>query len=285
MPWKTLRISPTTNPSVIRSAYVAVLRDIDVDRDPAAFIRLREAYEYALAACSGHEAPEPGLALDNADASDAAAYPDLSDRETLESEPDPHTVIACLLADHRVDDAWKAYNSFLATGAAGLDRQRPLAAMIVTAALQDADVTMETLRKMVALLGPEDIVPDDLTAVRNGAAATIAAHGWLDAVTLDATRWALGTRRYRVLAARSFVGRRHRLGRSFSQLQTICALLTEYDAHAAPLTKRVDQMRITALKARAALALKRKERRNLIFVCAVLVFVVVNVVYWNFFDN
>lgn len=284
MMWETLRIPPTTDAAVIRRAYVAVLRGIDIDREPAAFMRLREAYEYALAACSFQETPGVVFALAPA-AAPAAVYLEGNGRAAVDAEPDPYVVIESLLAHEGVGDAWRAYNGFMASGAIGLNDQRPLAGMVVTAALHDADLAIDTFRTMVDLLGPEDIVPDDLTVLRRDAAARIAAHRWLDRVTRDATRSPFGTRWSAVLAARSFLGRRRRLGRSWSKLEAIRRLLEEYSEHAKWLTSRVDEKRLANFKDRAALALKRKHRRNNIFVVAVLLFVVLNVLYQLLFGE
>jgi hypothetical protein len=45
--WGILGIKPTTQSKAIRSAYAARLKTIDVDSDPAAFMVLRDAYEWA----------------------------------------------------------------------------------------------------------------------------------------------------------------------------------------------------------------------------------------------
>lgn len=46
--WDVLGLEPTSDPAAVRRAYAARLKGIDVDRDPAAFIRLREAFERCL---------------------------------------------------------------------------------------------------------------------------------------------------------------------------------------------------------------------------------------------
>jgi hypothetical protein len=48
-PWTVLEIAPGARADAIRRAYVAQLKAIDVDADPAAFMRLREAFDAALA--------------------------------------------------------------------------------------------------------------------------------------------------------------------------------------------------------------------------------------------
>ncbi|MCW3835759.1 hypothetical protein ACFQ1E_05485 [Sphingomonas canadensis] len=44
--WHELGIEPTNDPRAIRAAYSAKLKAIDVDREPEAFIALREAFEF-----------------------------------------------------------------------------------------------------------------------------------------------------------------------------------------------------------------------------------------------
>jgi hypothetical protein len=46
-PWGVLGIDPTTDQTAIRRAYAARLKAIDADRDPQAFIELRDAFEQA----------------------------------------------------------------------------------------------------------------------------------------------------------------------------------------------------------------------------------------------
>jgi hypothetical protein len=62
--WDELGIAPTDDAVALRRAYVARLKTLDVDRDPAAFMRLREAFDEALgnvavAAGAGDDATPP----------------------------------------------------------------------------------------------------------------------------------------------------------------------------------------------------------------------------------
>lgn len=61
--WNTLGIDPTDDTRQVRAAYARQLRSIDPERDPAAFIALRQAYEQALSRATGrrdaqHHEPE-----------------------------------------------------------------------------------------------------------------------------------------------------------------------------------------------------------------------------------
>ena len=61
--WRELDIAPTADPTAIRRAYARRLKALDPDREPAAFLRLRQAFEAALRyaeAGRARPAPPPG---------------------------------------------------------------------------------------------------------------------------------------------------------------------------------------------------------------------------------
>jgi len=62
-PWRLLGLAPTEDIREVRRAYAARLKAIDVDRDPQAFIALREAFEHAqhLARWMAHQREEENL--------------------------------------------------------------------------------------------------------------------------------------------------------------------------------------------------------------------------------
>ena len=57
--WDELGIGPCNDPKAIRRAYAARLKKLDPDQDPAAFTRLREALEWALAETGDDVAAQP----------------------------------------------------------------------------------------------------------------------------------------------------------------------------------------------------------------------------------
>ena len=67
--WHILGIAPTRDEAVIKRAYAQLLKKHRPDRDPDGFIRLREAYETALAGGEqygsfAHDDDEPAPLLD-----------------------------------------------------------------------------------------------------------------------------------------------------------------------------------------------------------------------------
>jgi hypothetical protein len=56
--WDELGIGPCDDPKAVRRAYAARLKKLDLDKDPAAFARLREALEWALAEIDDGASPQ-----------------------------------------------------------------------------------------------------------------------------------------------------------------------------------------------------------------------------------
>ncbi|MFN3389649.1 MAG: hypothetical protein ACK40O_12030, partial [Allosphingosinicella sp.] len=81
-PWAILGIDPTDDRREVKRAYSRILKTIDVDADPAAFVRLRGALDQALAWGAqldwyGDDAPEEG----GGEAAPAAAASDLAETD------------------------------------------------------------------------------------------------------------------------------------------------------------------------------------------------------------
>jgi hypothetical protein len=91
-----LGISPTADQTAIRQAYARALKAIDVDRDPAAFIALRQAFDFARAharrvrplAGSGSYGPPATVALEKSPTFSAPVHTaPLASVSVLEAEP------------------------------------------------------------------------------------------------------------------------------------------------------------------------------------------------------
>ncbi len=78
-PWKDLQIEKTDDKRAIKRAYTKILKTIDVDADPEAFIALRAAYDYALGPAQWiYDDYEDEYSDDDSDAEDE----DLDDSDT-----------------------------------------------------------------------------------------------------------------------------------------------------------------------------------------------------------
>ncbi len=134
--WDVLGLEPTMDRGAVRRAYAARLKQIDVDRDPAAFIRLREAYE----SCLRWEEPNEGYDDVDWDWPDvdetASSSHSPSETETAEVQAAPVEPSVDLLADHAPDQRLNTYRSVEAYNEAfaqawGEGRFEPLARLYI----------------------------------------------------------------------------------------------------------------------------------------------------------
>jgi hypothetical protein len=133
--WDVLGIAPTDDPAAVRRAYAARLKLLDVDRDPAAFIRLRAALDDALA---GTFADVLAATTSRASEDDQPAV--APEEETLER------IIATFVPGTEPEDEFA-----VPYGALGL----MLAAFEATIEAGDTRAAAETLQQMLA----QGIVP------------------------------------------------------------------------------------------------------------------------------
>lgn len=92
--WGVLGIDPTSDQTAIRRAYATRLKMIDADREPQAFIELREAFEQARNEAAWSDFDDEEHADEPAEAPDAVARPveidfDLIDWPETLPEPEP----------------------------------------------------------------------------------------------------------------------------------------------------------------------------------------------------
>lgn len=273
--WDELGISPCEDPKTIRRAYTARLKKLDPDRDPAAFARLREALEQALAV-AGDTAEPPRPRPSEADAADHAIdvgeafdptlqrptsgrahddvlamqdAPVMSDRANAAPEwlgltaPDRALLdeLESALARRDATAAIGHYYHAAATGAVALHAAPPLLDRLFALSLEEPMVERTVFRELARTSGWDKAVPEPGTTseVRQRALARLAAESWYDALLAAAER-PRGTTRKQAKLARLMLGR---IGRNRMPRIDRAALKTRLDEfrnHEAWLRDRID---------------------------------------------
>ena len=294
--WEVLGIAPTADITAVRRAYVAKLRAIDVEREPAAFIRLREAYEGALAAGANGESDEDAeWDEDFAEAQDETALaeeavdiaphargargrsfsgPPPAPPAEIEIEKDPEWAIDNALEKDGVVAAWRVFEHAMATGAIGLGQEAALMNRLVAAALDyRGPGSAAFFRSIIATLGAtKPSRDDDLADLRTIITERLAAEKWLDEIENNAGQRAFGKRKFVVLASRILLGRKRRYRRRQALLSAMQRLLGEYHVHHFWLHPRLGAEHMAALEKRLQRDFVIKKRRGNIIAIAVLTF-------------
>jgi hypothetical protein len=306
--WQVLGIAPTADTNAVRRAYVAKLRAIDVERDPAAFIRLREAYESALAAAASgaidDDEPDEDFAEAQEETALAAEGIDVAPpREVtpakassflspapppppieIEIEDDPEWAIDDALEKGGVVAAWKIFEHAMATGAISLGQEAALVNRLVAAALDNRGPgSAAFFRSIIGTLGAtKPSGDDDLADFRTCITERLAAEKWLDEIENNAGKRAFGKTKFIVLASRILLGRKERYRRSHALLSTIQRLLGEYRVHHFWLDPRLGE-RAAWLEKRLPDDLRRQKRRDYIILIVFFTFVTIDLIYAWFF--
>ena len=307
--WQVLGIAPTTNTNAVRRAYVAKLRAIDVEREPAAFIRLREAYEGAFAASASGEIDDDTETDDNlAEPPEETMLAEetvdvVPMREATLPEPrplplppappvdiefdeDPEWAIDDALEGGSVAAAWQVFEHAMATGAISLREQVTLTRKLVAAALDDTGAgSAATFRTIIATVGASKSGRnDELADYRERITARLQAEEWLDQLDQKAKKRAFGAHRYNILAARVLLGTKPKYRRSHAMLNALQQLLVEYRRHGQFLAGRFGA-HADALEKRLPEDVRRKKRRDNIFLIGFFIFVTIDLIYANFFAS
>jgi hypothetical protein len=279
--WEELGIVPTVDPKAIRRAYADRLRGLDPDQDPAAFQRLRQAFEAALSRAEqpARTAPrttrELALLTTEGDAKPTPAPRVVvpSHRSTGEAEVSPpiednHIRIA-------VDDAqwravFKACRSALATGdveaacsrlmegwAQGLipiAEQDDIVAEVMAAAVDDRTMPPERFQFMTRHLGWDRLVTlrtGTNVALRKRILLRLDAEAWHATLVANATkkdRWPTPVDQQERWLARVLLGMAPRWRLALVHSEVIRWQLQPYDAFEPWLQGRIDARRVTLAK-------------------------------------
>lgn len=309
--WEVLGIAATADTAAVRRAYVAKLRRIDVEHEPAAFIRLREAYERALAACASgaidddepaedfvetreETAPvdeiidiAPARALTLAKAQPLPVPAPLPPPVKIEIEEDPEWAIDDALEKGGVVAAWQIFEHAMATGTIRLGQEAALMNRLIAATLDNRGPgSAAFFRSVIATLGAtKPSRDDDLADFRTCITERLAAEKWLDEIEDNAGRRAFGKRKFIVLASRILLGRKSRYHRSHALLSAIKRLLGEYRVHHFWLDPRLGAEHMAGLEKRLQRDLVIKKRQDNIVAIAVLSFLAIDLIYVLFFAH
>jgi hypothetical protein len=223
-----LGIAPTGDQALVRRAYAGRLKAIDADRDPPAFMRLRDAYVRALAAAEEIAAGDAGAPYDD-ERDEDDAWPDgaaTSDHDTGDAAdpastpptsvgPSDHSDAATSLAvtpapmSDFSDDALArfrvAYRSALeegdaraavgqlttglAAGVVPLGEEQELARQLAHCALADATLSPEELEAIRRTFGmATPRIGDRPADARQQLSMRLEAQRWKDGILRDAGR-------------------------------------------------------------------------------------------------
>lgn len=208
-PWPDLGIPATTDQGAIRRAYAARLKTLDVDGDPAAFMRLRSAYEAALfasrATFDSFDNSDDFGGSDDFDDLETAPTPSLGPPQALPPETSddapewqasgPAFTRFCIafeaaLGAGNTGEAGKALRMAMAQGTLPLGLEEDYAARFLASARDDAALSPEALAETVAMFGvaAEHCGYSRLAPLFDDIRARIEALRWFAAINATAAR-------------------------------------------------------------------------------------------------
>jgi hypothetical protein len=275
--WDELGIGPCDDPKAIRRAYAARLKKLDPDKDPAAFTRLREALEWALAETGdaaaqpfrpnrarpqhpeaaqdvlddlGEPFPQPardesrnyGLAIsDDLVVSDIVADADSKWLDVAASDRALLGALESALGRRDAAAAMAFFYSAAATGAVPLHDAPALLDRLFALAVEDTKVERPAFRHLARTFGWDRAAPEQgaTPELRQRVLARLAAEDWYDSLAATAAPRAPATRKQANLA-RLMLGRIGRYRTPRVDRVELKKRLDEFRTHEAWLCDRID---------------------------------------------
>ncbi len=264
-PWQELGITPTADRNAIRRAYAARLKMLDLQREPAAFQRLREAYEAAFHGTPRQTArpPERKYDADTGAADIAAGSARAAIAEALDRGDFAGAFAALEAGETRGLIALADIEPFeRRLLAASGDRALPLAALIPIVRRFQWDSPLHKLRRRHREFFAQLDARLDAERWYDDLAASAARKGWLGRNEDEARRAAR-----QMLAGPPGMRQRHLFPR---RSPLLVPLLAHYDLHAEWVGSRFDPARIAwCRKAR-----RRRPKRPVVYLAIVAIWVV-----------
>jgi hypothetical protein len=294
--WDELGIAPCHDAKAIRRAYAARLKQLDPDRNPEAFARLRGAFEWALGGAGQHDRPAaaPPPASQFGDASSEAAGEDAGrDNAGSAARPDAQADLPSPARAPDRDDirdrgllitldaalqqrdaaiATALYYRAAATGALSLQSQDVIGRLIAVA-VDDTNLSGTAFRDLIRTVGWDASWSRRRidAELRRRVMARLAAEDWYDSLLAAAQQRKGRAARHRAKIARLLLGRIGRYWHRGVDKTALRSWLAQYNKHAAWLEDRIDPAWPKKLEQR----LRRREifwhALYLIFVANVLI--------------
>jgi hypothetical protein len=271
-PWQVLGIAPTTDLRQIRRAYANRLKAIDGDRDGAVFMRLRQAFEAALAWAERDDRRSPitreTTAADRSRLREpaviaaATADEDVAERETATALADCRRAIAAGDAEA----AFRLLQAAFARGLIPLTEDCEVFAELMAVAVADRSLPAERFAEM-ARLGNWHVAPVAWDELRDRVLTRLDAEAWyegLDAAAAHTIPGWIGFDKDAQRYWRRRIDERNDallfLGRSFRWSYYVQAaewsmkkLLAQYELYEPWVADRIDTRRLAWLRRTAAM--------------------------------